>query len=631
MKNDEIEDIFGNDNEEKIEYIIDEEIEELTNDDSMLNSHVHALKNNPILNDKINNLAKPKLGGTSLGNLANKVNNSHITNPMNLVNKNRVNVDNLIQQNTSSLGEEGKEVKNNEISDAGKQLLSSKMMAQPEVDATLKKELANMVMKKILASKIGIAIAISLFVVIFIIIIVVLFTSINSDESEINTSNELIGVITGELAYEEITDYLVYLGICRDLSDPEDEKKACLESGFGKFVFEFKNIYEKYNEEPYIDQYGNYIELDIPLIMETISYNRTDNDLIATLENSSGYNQIINELYELAEAQVEYVQEIGDYYNSGCTLTKDKKIGSPYYMISDDKYISYLKYGKVHENYSGNVRIFDSIIHPDSVDSCIPEGLEYTPPDTLRYIGEEIVNENSNAPAPNPGMSTLLKDEESGMEYYIYRPDGTNTSGKPIIFAFHGTNPTSKEIGVGEFAAYELVKDKKVTPDAIIVYPTKNYSSSWVKYSSTSSEAQKISKFIKNIVEQEDADSNRVYYYGFSMGSYDAANIIKATGVGYFRAAVLNDGNPSNISNNNYLGLKGIYIIEAAENNFSGTSDNKANGTFNAFNGKFKLEDHSGNSHAWANGFAVADTAGDALGIWKCNEAGNAFGWLLSV
>ena len=618
MKNDEIEDIF--------ETAANEEAEELfKEDDSKEKSSSQVqnkINNNPILNDKINNLVKNKVPISNLNNIVNKVNMNGI------IKKNST-----ISEEVEEQSETTQENQTNKTLGLASQSLGSKTIASQEADDTLKKELSDIVLRKILTKRIIIVMGISLLIVLLLIIFVLIATTVKDDESEINTSNQIIDVVKGDLTYEEITSYLVYMGICRDLEDEQEEQKACMESGFGKFILEFKDVYKNYQQ--YLDKNNNPIELDIPLIMETISYERSDNDLINLLSTNEGFEQVKNELYNLAEAQVEYVQEVGDYYNSNCTLTEDKKIGKPYYMISDDKYVSYLKYGKVHENYSGKARIYDAIIHPDSEEKCIPEGKSYTPPNTMRYIGEEIIENNSenneiNEPAKNPGMSNLLKDNDSGMEYYIYRPDGSNTAGKPIIFAFHGTNPTSKEIDVGEFAAYQLVKDGKVTPNAIIVYPTKNYSSSWVRFSSTSAEAIKIAKFIKNIVSSEGADESRVFYYGFSMATYDAANIIKATGIGYFRAAVLNDGTPRNISDNNYLGLKGIYIIEAAENNYSGTSENKANGAFSNFNGIFKLEDHSGKSHAWANGFAIADSEGDALGVWNCNEAGNAFGWLLN-
>lgn len=367
MRDDELEDIFAKSN--------DEEIEELfTGDDSKTKSSPQVqnrINNNPILNDKINNLVKNKLPVSNMGNIVNKINSNGIKMQTNTINEE--------EQEVNSVEE-----KQNGIFGIGSQLLGSKTIASQEADDTLKKELADIVLKKILTKQVAIVMGVALLVILLLIIFVLIATTIKDDESEVNTSNEVIGVITGELTYEEITNYLVYMGICRDLTNESEEEKACMESGFGKFILEFKDVYANYQQ--YLDKDGNPIKLDIPLIMETISYNRSDNDLVELLNTNSGLEKVKNELYELAEAQVEHIQEVGDYYNSNCYLTEDKEIGEPYYMISDDKYVSYLKYGKVHENYLGNIRIYDAVIHPDSEKKCIPEGKSYNPPNTSRYI-----------------------------------------------------------------------------------------------------------------------------------------------------------------------------------------------------------------------------------------------------
>lgn len=386
MRNDELEDIFEEDNDEEIDKLFTEE------DDSSRKSSPQVqnkINNNPILNDKINNLIKHKLPVSNLGNIVNKINSNN----------------RKIQVNTTSEEEQTDSIqeKQNGILSVGSQLLGSKTVASQQPDDTLKKELTHIVMNKILTQKVAVAIGIVILIVVLLIIFVIIATTVKDDESEINTSNEVIGVVTGKMNYEEITDYLVYMGICRELTDKNEEQKACMESGFGKFILEFKDVYEEYKQ--YLDKDGNPIELDVPLIMETISYNRSDNTLVELLNTTSGLGSVKNELYELAQAQVEYIQEVGDYYNSSCKKTKNKEIGEPYYRISDDKYVSYLKYGKVHENYSGNAKIYDAVIHPDSEEECIPDGKSYSPPSTTRYVGETIIEENNGDTSDNNSNS----------------------------------------------------------------------------------------------------------------------------------------------------------------------------------------------------------------------------------
>ena len=378
MRDDELEDFFAKSNNEGKEELFAEEDDSSTKSSPQVSNNFN---NNPILHDKINNLVKNKLPVSNLENITNKINSNINTMQTNITNEEQEEI-NSVKKNT------------NGVLGLGNNLLKAKTIASQEADDTLKKELTDIVLKKILTKKIIIVMGISLLVILLLIIFVLIATTVKDDESEINTSNEVIGVITGEMTYEEITDYLVYMGICRHLTNESEEKKECMESGFGKFILEFKNVYEGYQQ--YLDKDENPIELDVPLIMETISYNRSDNDLVALLSTNSGLDKVKNELYELAEAQVEHIQEYGDYYyysNGQCYLKKDQLIGKPYYRISDDKYISYLKYGKVHENYSNKVRMYDAVIHPESTDKCIPEDMGYSPPSTMRYVGKEVTEE----------------------------------------------------------------------------------------------------------------------------------------------------------------------------------------------------------------------------------------------
>lgn len=403
MRDDELEDIFAESDNEEIEELFAEE------DDSSKKSSPQVpnnFNNNPILQEKFNNLRKNKLPDPNLENITNNLNTN--------INKMQNNIASMEQQEINSAKEE-----QGGILGSSNNLLKAKTVASQTADDTLKKELSHIILKKILTKKIILVMGISLLAVLLIIVFVLIASTLKDDESEINTRREIIDVVKGDMTYEEITDYLVYMGICREIVDEKEEEKACMESGFGQFILEFKKVYENYQQ--YLDKNNNPIELDIPLIMETISYNRSDNDLIELLETSSGLDKVKNELYELAQAQVEYIQETGNYYYYGsdgkCYVTKDKKIGNPYYIISDDKYVSYLKYGKVHENYSGSFKLYDAKVHPDSEKKCIPEGKSYAPPNTNRYVGEEIIEDNTNNGNDsntniNPDISTNIKTQE---------------------------------------------------------------------------------------------------------------------------------------------------------------------------------------------------------------------------
>lgn len=217
-----------------------------------------------------------------------------------------------------------------------------------------------------------------LFIVI-ITIVVILGVTTNEDDSELNRQPNVVGYVTGSSSDQDLTNTLVYMNLCSSSNTKEEEISDCLNSPAGKYFTHLKELYSLYSE--YKDINGEPIKLNITLILETISYDITDFELF----DSDNLDNILKQADELAEAQVELYQEYGDLYkNNGrkCVLTKDKAVmgandtGS-YYRISTDKYISYLLYGKVHENYKGEVRKIDVDIHPDSDSDCIPNGRAY--------------------------------------------------------------------------------------------------------------------------------------------------------------------------------------------------------------------------------------------------------------
>lgn len=209
----------------------------------------------------------------------------------------------------------------------------------------------------------------------FLIFIVVGSTTLEDDESEVNTSQNVKEYVTGSVTDEQLTDELVYLNICRSNGDKTIEISECLNSPAGKYFIHLKELYNDYSK--YSDRNGNPLELNVGLILETVSYDITDRDLF-TEEN---LENILAKLDELAEAQVEHYQEIGDLYTSSETLNDEVVLGSKgessYYRISSNKFISYLLYGKVHENYQGKIKKYNVDIHPDSESDYIPAGRKY--------------------------------------------------------------------------------------------------------------------------------------------------------------------------------------------------------------------------------------------------------------
>lgn len=227
---------------------------------------------------------------------------------------------------------------------------------------------------------------------------------VNEDDlSAFNSTKEVHGYITSDLITdEELSEKLVELSICSRNTDKEVQTEECMNSNAGKFITHFKELYEKYKQ--YKDINGEEIELDVPLLLETISYNRTDSELF----DPNNFSNIIEEMDTLADAMIEKYQERGDLYSiesytvwsngkkelkKRCAAVQNDVVvkaangTTVYYRISDDKYISYLKYGKVHENFSGKVKVYDVDIHPSSDSTCIPSGRMYKSSDVVRYSG----------------------------------------------------------------------------------------------------------------------------------------------------------------------------------------------------------------------------------------------------
>lgn len=226
---------------------------------------------------------------------------------------------------------------------------------------------------------------------------------VNEDDiSAFNNTKEIHGYLTSnDITDEELTEKLVELNICSYNKDKDFQTSECMDSNAGLFLKQIKQLNSDY--ENYKDINGESIKIDIPLLLETISYNRTDSELF----DSNTFDEIKAEINELVDAMVEKYQEKGDlYYEEEYTVKENGKLVTKkrckhiddqivkstngetvYYRISDDKFISYLKYGKVHENFLGKVKIYDVDIHPDSASNCIPSGRMYKSSDMVRYSG----------------------------------------------------------------------------------------------------------------------------------------------------------------------------------------------------------------------------------------------------
>lgn len=224
-----------------------------------------------------------------------------------------------------------------------------------------------------------------IFIIVIIIVISVAGVTNQDDESELNSNTTVKNYIIGTATEDELTDTLVYMNLC--LNNYSDVgKKECLNSPAGKYFTHLKKIYNDYQK--YEDKNGEPIKLNIDLLLETQSYGISDMELFS----DENVDKLLKDADDLAEAQVELYQEYGDLYKgsgNSCSVSSDKIVlgtngEESYYRISNDKYISYLLYGKVHENYNGEIRKLDVDIHPDSSADCIPSGRKYdTKDDTL--------------------------------------------------------------------------------------------------------------------------------------------------------------------------------------------------------------------------------------------------------
>ncbi len=214
---------------------------------------------------------------------------------------------------------------------------------------------------------------------------------------------------------------------------------------------------------------------------------------------------------------------------------------------------------------------------------------------------------------------TLFTNQQAGtITYDLYLPNGAGTY--PVLYAFHGIGASSGELGDGSFGLYSFVKNGVARPNCIIVFPHKGRGN-WKQISQFN-----LTNFVNSMHNSilpdlgYNADTSRIWYYGFSQGCYDAVYNIQAFG-GLVKRAVLNDGRPGNLSG---LGLEAVYFIEAYE-----TTMNMPN---------LQTIYHTGNEPGYAaffNGFrgfvTVADLNSRGWGAGKTRVHAYANGWICAV
>ncbi|MCQ2521258.1 MAG: hypothetical protein MJ105_02670 [Lachnospiraceae bacterium] len=244
----------------------------------------------------------------------------------------------------------------------------------------------------------------------------------------------------------------------------------------------------------------------------------------------------------------------------------------------------------------------------------------------LTGIVVEAPSTNYNAYITTAGGTLYTNQQYGSIAYDLYLPTGGGTY--PVLYAFHGIGASSGELGDNSFGLWSFVKNGAARPNCIIVFPHKG-KGNWKQISQSS-----LTNFIAGIHESVlpglgyAPDYNRIWYYGFSQGCYDAVYNIQAFH-GLVKRAVLNDGRPGNISS---LGLDAVYFIEAYETvvnvpslqtvYFSGAETAYAP-FLNGFRGYVTVADLNSRgwgggktrSHAYANGWICAVSGGMIPGI----------------
>jgi len=247
--------------------------------------------------------------------------------------------------------------------------------------------------KKQISNKIKIYIFVGLAIISLIFIIILAMNADDFDEREGGIVNSYV---TANMSDEELLNYLKHIGICPNkeviidsipeiddvIANDEEDLKGTDEydvTAVCKYAISyFKRIKKRYNsfskecstdiETPKDINFPCDVELNIPLLHETLSYSKAYNELWSQ-KNSPNQKKDIE---DLTNAMVEYVHEycyvdVGIYRNKynqevkgsceGCTYVRPWYENREwfYFQLSFDKYVSFLKYGTTssHPYYTG--------------------------------------------------------------------------------------------------------------------------------------------------------------------------------------------------------------------------------------------------------------------------------------
>lgn len=251
--------------------------------------------------------------------------------------------------------------------------------------------------KKKFSMKIKIAIFISLA---FISLIFIIIIAMNSDDVDYDESNNVTSYVTSNMTDDDLLAYLKYANICPNkevleesgildeideiIKSDSDDLTVDTDNTFGinnvcayaiSYFKRIKKTYNTFKEEctvgltvkKDIDNPCG-VTLNIPLLHETLSYGKANNELW----NQKATPNQKKDIKDLSNAMVEYVHEycyvdIGKYKDKkgnikygncdGCTYLGPWYENREwyYFQLSFDKYVSFLKYGitSSHPFYTG--------------------------------------------------------------------------------------------------------------------------------------------------------------------------------------------------------------------------------------------------------------------------------------
>lgn len=254
---------------------------------------------------------------------------------------------------------------------------------------------------QIIKKKYSTKIKIYLFVgIAFICLIFIIVIAMNSDDIDYTESNNVDSYVTSNMTDDELYEYLEYSDICPNktllessglldeidnvIDNDLEDLEVDIENTFGinnvcayaiSYFKRIKKTYNKFKESCNAELTDKKdinnpcdVELNIPLLHETLSYGKANNELW----NQKATPNQKKDIEDISNAMVEYVHEycyvdVGKYKDKygnehigsceGCTYVKPWYQNREwyYFQLSFDKYVSFLKYGttSTHPYYTG--------------------------------------------------------------------------------------------------------------------------------------------------------------------------------------------------------------------------------------------------------------------------------------